>query len=45
MLVRPGEIVSQLRARHAEGETNMGVNVLNGQVGDMTELGISKALE
>ena len=38
-----GEIVSQLRARHAEGETNMGVNVLNGQVGDMTELGISES--
>ena len=38
-----GEIVSQLRARHAEGETNMGVNVLNGQVGDMTELGITES--
>ena len=38
-----GEIFSQLRARHAEGETNMGVNVLNGQVGDMTELGISES--
>jgi len=37
----PGDIVSV--KRHAEGETNMGVNVLNGQVGDMTELGITES--
>jgi T-complex protein 1 subunit beta len=40
-----GEIVSQLRARHAEGQSNMGVNVLNGEVGDMLELGIAESFK
>ena len=34
------ELVSQLRAAHAEEDTKMGVDVVLGQAGDMSKLGI-----
>ena len=34
------ELVSQLRAAHAEEDTKMGVDVVLGQTGDMSKLGI-----
>ena len=36
------EIVSQLRASHAEGERRMGVNILTGETGDMGECGVTE---
>lgn len=34
------ELISQLRAAHAEEDTRMGVDVVLGKAGDMSELGI-----
>ena len=34
------ELISQLRAAHAEQDTRMGVDVVLGKAGDMAELGI-----
>ena len=39
------EIVSQLRAAHAEGETLMGVDVLGGGIGDMAAHGICESFK
>lgn len=34
------ELISQLRAAHAEDSTRMGVDVVLGKAGDMSDLGI-----
>jgi len=34
------ELVSQMRARHAEGESRTGINILTGEIGDMQKCGI-----
>lgn len=34
------ELISQLRAAHAEDDTRMGVDVVLGKAGDMADLGI-----
>ena len=34
------ELVSQMRAAHAEGQKNTGINILTGQFGDMQECGV-----
>jgi len=37
------ELVSQLRAAHTEGQSNMGLNMYEGCIGDMSELGITES--
>lgn len=37
------ELVSNLESAHYNGKTTMGVDVLRGEMGDMTELGITEA--
>ncbi|THD20909.1 Chaperonin containing TCP1 subunit 2 beta [Fasciola hepatica] len=37
------DLVSRLRAHHSKGEYNMGLDMVNGQVADMTQLGILEA--
>ncbi|KAA0191053.1 Chaperonin containing TCP1 subunit 2 (Beta) [Fasciolopsis buskii] len=37
------DLVSRLRAHHARGEHNMGLDMVNGQVADMTQLGVLEA--
>ena len=39
------EIVSNLRAAHARGETRAGINMTTGTVGDMVELGICESFK
>lgn len=34
------ELVSQMRAAHAAGESNTGINILTGEVGDMQKCGV-----
>ena len=34
------ELITELRAAHAEEDTRMGVDVVLGKAGDMSELGI-----
>lgn len=34
------QLVSELRAAHAQGKTTLGLDMINGKVGDMAELGI-----
>lgn len=34
------ELITQLRAAHAEGKTTYGLDMYNGQIADMTELGV-----
>lgn len=40
-----GELVSQLRAEHNKGTTKAGLNMKDGTVGDMEQLGILEALK
>eukprot|EP00296_Roombia_truncata_P007631 JP446076.1.p1 GENE.JP446076.1~~JP446076.1.p1 ORF type:complete len:532 (+),score=188.11 JP446076.1:33-1628(+) len=37
------ELVSQLRAAHAQGKNNAGLDMITGEVGDMKELGITES--
>ncbi|KAK4370578.1 hypothetical protein RND71_010053 [Anisodus tanguticus] len=39
------ELVAQLRAEHQKEESNAGIDIITGQVGDMAELGISEAFK
>ena len=39
------ELVTQLRAAHAEGRTTAGLDMAKGAVGDMAELGITESLK
>jgi T-complex protein 1 subunit beta len=39
------ELVSVMRAKHAQGETNCGINILDGTVGNMWELGIRESFK
>ncbi|KAL9259771.1 T-complex protein 1 subunit beta-like protein [Drosera capensis] len=39
------DLISQLRAEHHKEESNAGIDVITGQVGDMAELGISEAFK
>lgn len=39
------ELVSQLRAAHAKGDSLSGVDVITGGVGDMSALGIFEAFK
>ncbi|KAF3677626.1 hypothetical protein P3S67_007530 [Capsicum chacoense] len=39
------ELVVQLRAEHHKDESNAGIDVITGKVGDMAELGISEAFK
>ncbi|PHU15849.1 T-complex protein 1 subunit beta [Capsicum chinense] len=39
------ELVAQLRAEHHKDESNAGIDVITGKVGDMAELGISEAFK
>ena len=41
----PAEMISQLRAAHAEDETKMGVEVVSGHAGDMEKLGIFESFK
>ena len=41
----PAEMISQLRAAHAEDETKMGVDVVSGHAGDMEKLGIFESFK
>ena len=41
----PAEMISQLRAAHAQNETKMGVDVVSGQAGDMQKLGIFESFK
>ncbi len=41
----PAEMISQLRAAHAEDETKMGVDVVSGHAGDMQKLGIFESFK
>jgi len=40
-----GELISQLRAEHYKGNTKAGLNMKDGEVGDMEQLGILEALK
>jgi len=40
-----GELISQLRAEHYKGNTKAGLNMKDGEVGDMEKLGILEALK
>lgn len=37
------ELVTQLRAAHAAGKTNYGLNMIHGTIGDMDELGVMES--
>ncbi|KAH9640997.1 hypothetical protein HF086_015093 [Spodoptera exigua] len=37
------DLISRLRAHHAQGETTMGLDMQNGRVGDMKKLGITES--
>lgn len=37
------ELVTQLRAAHAEGKTSFGLNMTNGTIGDMQEMGVMES--
>lgn len=39
------ELISQLRALHSEGKTTMGLDMYQGCVGDMVELGITESFQ
>jgi chaperonin GroEL (HSP60 family) len=39
------ELVTQLRAAHASGKSTYGLDMYNGAIGDMTELGVAEALK
>ncbi|KAK9867496.1 hypothetical protein WJX84_002814 [Apatococcus fuscideae] len=41
----PAEMISQLRAAHAQDETKMGVDVVTGQAGNMQKLGIFESFK
>jgi T-complex protein 1 subunit beta len=37
------ELVTQLRAAHASGKTNYGLNMTNGTIGNMDEMGVMES--
>jgi len=37
------ELISQLRVAHSQGKTTMGLDLMNGMVADMAELGIMES--
>jgi T-complex protein 1 subunit beta len=39
------ELVTQLRAAHASGKNTYGLDMYNGTIGDMTELGVAEAFK